>query len=68
MRCTHEGIAIYVGDGKINPISLLGGHKIVYSAVLKGIWCNLECCLITTTFLPTANMRCTYEGIGIYVK
>jgi hypothetical protein len=67
MRRTYEGIGIYVDNWKINHISLLGGHKIVYSAVLKGIWCELECCLITTTILPTASMRHTYEGIGMYV-
>ena len=40
MRCTYEGIGIYVNNQNINLISLLGGHgnrKIVYSAVLKGM-------------------------------
>jgi hypothetical protein len=44
IRCTYEGIGIYVDDWNIHPISLLGGHgnrKIIYSAVLKG-WCKLE--------------------------
>jgi hypothetical protein len=38
--CTYEGIGIFVGDWKIHPISLLGGHgnqKKVYSAVIKGM-------------------------------
>jgi hypothetical protein len=26
-----------------------------------------NCYLDTTMILPMANMRCTYEGIGIYV-
>jgi hypothetical protein len=40
LSCTYEGIGMFVGDRKINPISLLGGHgnqKIVYSAVIKGM-------------------------------
>jgi hypothetical protein len=40
MRCTYEGIGMYVDEWKLNPISLLGGHgnrKMVYSAVLKGM-------------------------------
>jgi hypothetical protein len=37
---TYEGIAMFVDNWTISPISLLGGHsnqKIVYSAVIKGM-------------------------------
>jgi hypothetical protein len=32
------------------------------------VCCVLKKQLTTTTILPTANMRLTYEGIGIYVN
>jgi hypothetical protein len=43
----------------------MAGEKQNDKSVVHVVCCNKL--LSTTTILPTANMRRTYEGIGIYV-
>jgi hypothetical protein len=67
------GISIVVLDTYAILVKYLareyGGREKKYKSVVLCVLC-VVCCkkqFSTTTILPTANMRLTYEGIGMYV-
>jgi hypothetical protein len=64
-----EGISIIVLDTYAILVKIwrgkMAGEKISDKSVVSVVCCKKL--LSTTTISPMANMRCTYEGIGIYV-
>ncbi len=63
------GISILVLDTHAILVKYLARENNRREKNYKSVVC-VVCCkklLFTTTILPMANMRCTYEGIGIYV-